>query len=129
MDKSVILQAINGYLAVTAIFGAVIFWRYIYYNRRIGYKELRPAIALFAMFVGETVLRLPQFFARTIANAGVHVDQPNITLMLGGAIVEVAFLCIVRVFSPEKWGYWSWLSTFIVSTATVAVSLLFVNGG
>jgi uncharacterized membrane-anchored protein len=127
MDKSVVLQAINGYLAVTAIFGAVIFWRYIYYNRHIGYKELRPAIAILVMFLGEVVLRLPQFFARTIVNAGVHIDQPSITLMLGGAVVEVAFLCIVRVFSPEKWGYWSWLTTFLTSSLVVAISLMFVS--
>jgi len=127
MDKSVVLQAINGCLAITSLVASFIFYRYILHNTHRGYYELRAAIALFFVFFGTVILRIPEFVARTIANTGTSIAQPNPALIFGGVIVEIASLCIIRVFSPEKWRFWSWLLTLLLSTITVGISMFFVH--
>jgi hypothetical protein len=125
MDRSIVLQIVNGYLAVTSVFGAMIFFRYLMISP-LKYEVLRPAISIFFVFFGTVVLRAPQFIARTIANMGYVVQQPNSTLIIGGIIVEGAFLCVIRVFSPEEWGQWSWIGTLLLSSLVVVASLVMV---
>ena len=123
MDRSIILQILNGLLAVTALGGFFIFGRYMVRERHLGYANLRPAIAILGLFGGEIVLRLPIFLTRIQINTGHSVEAPTFAIILGGAIVEVSFLCMIRVFAPEKWGYWSWLGTILLSLLVVLVSL------
>lgn len=126
MNKSIVLQILNGYLAVTALCGAFIFLRYLVDQCHLGYKELRPAIAILCMWMGEIILRSPIWWQRTLANAGFNSAEPVLELLIGGFVVEVAFLCMIRVFSPEAWRYWSWLGTLIISTVVVLASIIYV---
>lgn len=126
MDRSIVLQVINGYVAVTVAYCTFIFARYFVNNWRLGYFELRAAIAILTLCAFEVILRAPQFIARTLANMGYVVGQPNVTLIIGGIGVEAAFLCFCRVFSPQKWGIWSWVVPFVLSTVVVAISLFLV---
>lgn len=127
MNRSLALQILNGYISVIAICATFIFANYLWLKRKQDYEELRPAIAMLGLWIGEQILRGPIFFQRTLANAGMPSAEPILTIFVGGLIFGVSALCCIRVFSPAKWRYWSWLGTFILSTLVVAASLMFVS--
>jgi hypothetical protein len=126
---SLLLQAINGYLSITAICATFIFARYIYINCEQGYKVLRPAIALMVLWFGDFILRGPIFIARILENSGLTITFPLWALLLGSMIVELGMLCCIRVFSPETWKFWSWLGTLLVASFLVGCSFVLVLWG
>lgn len=124
--NAILLQIINGYVAVTAVVGAFIFLRYLYKNRHLGYPSLRPAIAIFAVFIGASILWAATFHFRILVNDGLKIQYPVWSVLTGSLIVEIAFLCKIRVFSPDHWGYKTWLGTLILSNIVVALSFLYI---
>lgn len=127
MDDSIYLMAVNGYLSVLATCALFIFIRYIWIQRHEGYVFLRAAIALCVLWIGEMWLRIPTFYVRMMESSGAPTDFPNTTFTIGGVLVAIAFLCCIRVFSPNKWGYWSWLGSLAFSSLVVGASLLYVH--
>jgi hypothetical protein len=128
MGSSISLQVINGYLSILAICAFVIFARYIYVKWDQGYWWLRPALALITLWAGEIILRLPIFYGRTLTNSGTPTPFSESSLMLGGFLVGIAFLCCIRVFSEEAWGYLPTVVSIVLSTIVVGFSLLYVYG-
>lgn len=128
MDSSISLQVINGYLSILAVCAFCIFARYIYVKWNVGYQELRPAFALITMWIGEMILRLPIFYGRTLTNAGDPQEFLDFSLIVGGFVVSAAFLCCIRVFSEESWGYYSTVVSLALSTLVVGLSLLYAYG-
>lgn len=125
--NAILMQIVNGYVAVTSFIGALVFLRYLYKNRHLGYPSLRPAIAIFAVFVGGTILWAYTFQYRILLNDGVKVQYPVVGVLIASSIIEIAFLCMIRVFSPDHWGYKTWLGTLILSTIVVALSFVYVT--
>jgi len=126
-DTGLVLQALNGMLAPTALWAFFVFVRYLYRNQGLQYSELRPAIAIMSMCAAESVLRLPVFVLRIGQNSGQDwMEYINQSYIVGGFGVFVAFLCIIRVFSPEKWGVWSWLVPMLISVVVTIASFLYV---
>lgn len=126
LSDSVTLQVLNGYLFALGLCAMIIFAHYLYKNFEDGYQQLRPAIALTVMWLGLIILRGPLFFARTLVNAGAPTKEPLLSLALGGTIMVVSLLCIIRVFSPLHWGNKSWIAALIASTLVVGFSLLYI---
>lgn len=126
IDKAIFLQILNGFVAVTATMGSVVFMRYIYKNWALGYQVLRPAIAINAVFIGCSILYSAVFIHRVMLNAGYPSPYPFDLVLVGGGIVEIAFLCKIRVFSPDHWGIWPLGLTILVASAVVALSFAFV---
>src|SRR3954463_15521579 len=107
-DTTNVLQVLNGTLATVVVCAFFVFARYMFNNRHSSYEDLRPAIAMMSLCAAEGILRFPVFILRVLINAGYPLDQyMNIAYSVGGFVVTVGFLCIIRVFSPEKWGFWS----------------------
>lgn len=123
MTHSLLLLVLNGYLATLAACALIIFVHYLYKNYHEGYVQMRPAIALTVLWIGDFVLRAPLFWVRAHIEAGYLRHPPNLALILGGFISIVAFLCVIRVFSPMHWGNKSWVAALILSTAVVLGSL------
>lgn len=119
-------QVINGYIALTSFCAMFIFLHYLYVKRHLGYVELRPAIALLVVWVADVILRGNRFLHLTFVNADLPIVVPWTGLIIGGTLLEIGFLCCIRVFAPEEWRYWSWLGTFLFSTAVVGASFVYV---
>lgn len=126
MSQSIAFQIINGYLAVIGLCCFVIFLRYLYENCHLGYRELRPAIAFLVVWAGNAILRGPIFYQRTRANMGLESVEPTYALFIGGSLLIMGFLCCIRVFSPVKWGHWSWILSLLLSTIIVIGSVALV---
>lgn len=126
MGKSMLLQILNGYVAVTAMVACLMFARYIYRNINLGYYELRAPIVLFVLCIGTVMFRGPVFVARTLINMGYQVNEPVLAYILGGLLLEAAFLCAIRVFAPTEWGSRVVIGTFLLSTIAVFVSTTLV---
>jgi hypothetical protein len=127
VDRALMLQCVNGYIAVTSLIGAFIFMRYIVKNKELGYAELRPAMAFLALFVGGLTLWGSTFAFRVAMGMGFLQTLPLTGILIGGIFIEIAFLCSIRVFSPNKWRFWPWLGTLILATIVVAGSLVLVD--
>lgn len=123
MNHSVILLVLNGYLSVLSCCALLIFGHYLVKNYREGYVQMRPAIALFALWLGESVFRVPIFLTRARVESGHLINVPILPLLVGGFITITALLCIIRVFSPIQWGNKSWVSALILSTFVVGITL------
>lgn len=119
MNHSVTLLILNGYLSVLSCCAFIIFAHYLIKNYREGYVQMRPAIALAVLWVGEIVLRAPLFYARAKIEAGYVVPIPNVALIIGGLTTIIALLCVIRVFSPAHWGNKSWVSAFLLASFVV----------
>lgn len=123
MNYSMTLMILNGYLSVLSICALGIFVYYLIRNRHAGYFEMRPAIALSTLWLGEIIFRLPIFLTRAQIESGNIIPIPQLPLLIGGIITAIALLCIIRVFSPSHWGNKSWISACILSTAVVLATV------
>lgn len=123
MKHSVTLLILNGYLSMLSCCAFAIFGYYLIKNYKAGYHQMRPAIALAVLWLGEIILRFPLFLTRAQLEAGYVVPAPTAPLIVGGFITVTALLCIIRVFSPSQWGNKSWLSAFVLSTLVVGITL------
>src|SRR4051812_13941226 len=127
MSLTLLLQVVNGYIAVSAIVGAYIFGQYIWTNRKIGFSELRPALCVFPVFVGVSIIYAPVFCLRTYSNAtGTPYDPPMLLIIIGSILVEAGFLCKIKVFAPQDMQRVPYITALIASTVIVGASLLFV---
>lgn len=124
--RSVTLLILNGYLSVLSCYAFVMFGYYLVKNYKDGYEQMRPAIALACLWLGEMFFRFPMFLTRAHLEAGYTIPAPTTPLILGGLITVTALLCIIRVFSPEQWGSKSWLAALGLSTLVVGVVLKLV---
>lgn len=123
-NTALLLQVINGYITVTALIGAMVFFKYIWENRGLGYKHIRPALAIFPVFVGVLIIYTPIFLIRTEANAHqVVYVPPVVSVVVGSLFIEAGFLCKIRVFTAWR-GYW--IGAVLISTLVVVASLLWV---
>lgn len=125
MSQSIYLFATDAYLLTLDVLAFALFLHYIYQHRAEGYTWLRPAIALLVLWFGDAVLRGPNWYARLLISIGVQVDQPDTWMIIGGSIKAIAYLCIIKVFSPTRWGRKSWVIAFLLATLFTAMSLSF----
>lgn len=128
MDKSIVLQILNGFISVFAACGTYIFVRYLYKHKKEGYtKRVQAGLAILCLCVGTVTLRGPVFIVRTLTNSGMHLPEPILIYIFGGILIGIAFLCVIRVFSPTEWGNKPWIIALISGTFIVTLSLLFVQ--
>jgi hypothetical protein len=128
MTNSVLLLVLNGYLSILSFCALVIFSRYLYKNRSVGYQQLRPAIALCTLLLGELILRVPMFYIRTSSEIqGAQLPAPSTALLFGGIVTVIALLCVIRVFSPTGWGNRSWLAAFTLASIIVGITYELVH--
>lgn len=125
MMSSYSLMALNAHLTVLACCAFALFIYYIWQNKLEGYEFLRAAIALLVLWIGDIFLRGPIWFTRQLVNIGVPTQPSETWLYLGGGITVLAYLCIIRVFSPKRWGHRVWIISFMLANAFTAASLLF----
>ena len=126
MDTNYVLQALNGVLTPVTLWAMFIFTRYLWLNRALGYFELRAAIALCTLSLGEFIFRGSIFLARTLESLDIDAPYMNIFYVAGAICVLVAFLCKIRVFSPQRWGHKSWVLPLIMSIIITTTSLVYV---
>lgn len=129
MNQSLILQGMNAELAMLALCSLLIFAHYIYKNLTFGYEFLRAAIALTVLCAGEVLLRAPLWYARQSANMGYPTNVPDDSVIGGSIILIIAFLCVIRVFSPMRWGNNSWIAALFFSTFATLLSIWYTIMG
>lgn len=123
MTHSDALEAVNGGFFILSLAATYIFLHYIWMNRRIGYRCLRPAIAISVLFIGETCLRFYVWWLRDHINAGLPMVENTFLLALFSSIIAAGVLCIIRVFSPESWGNKPWVIALLAAIAFIIYSV------
>lgn len=127
IDTGFILQALNGILAPVTVCCLLVFARYFYYNRHQTYQELRPVIAMMALCAADAILRIPVFFFQVRKNMDIDTTfEMEMSYIVGRCLALIAFLCVIRVFSPYRWGVWSWVVPLIASGFISLGSLAYV---
>lgn len=123
-QESVLLEAINGDFLVLSFCSVCIFSYYIVANWKEGYLFLRPAISLWAIFLGDTILRGNFWFARHMINAGhKSFEAYSSVTMLSVFISSWALLCMIAVFSPMKWRMRSWIISVMITVFFLILTL------
>lgn len=125
MNRSLVLMALNGFLTVLSMSTFCLFIFYLKNNMKEGYVFLRPAIALTVLWVGDAFYKGPLWYTRQLINIGIPMEVPDETVIIGGSITIVAYLCVIRVFSPARWGHKSWIYAFLFASIFTATSLGF----
>jgi hypothetical protein len=117
MSQSHLLEGVNANFLVFTLSASLIFAHYIWANWDEGYRYLRAALAIEAVFVGEVILRLNFWWARHQLNAGNGYDPSEFLTILGSATTSWGILCLILVFSPERWGGKAGYATLFASAA------------
>lgn len=110
-NQSYFSEAMNGLIFILGLFAVGVFARWLWINRRDGYQEVRSALAVSALFCGETIIRFSFWLARHLTNIGY---EPNETafytaVVIGGGIQAWGMLCCMKVFSPEHCSAKVWI--------------------
>lgn len=122
MNQSYLLEGINGNFLVFSAAACIVFVHYVWANFHEGYKFLRAAIALIAVFGGEVILRANFWYTRHLVNDG-HPGDPNFWLtIIGSVLTSWGILCVIFVFAPERWR----LKASVITVVT-AVTFLYVT--
>jgi hypothetical protein len=130
------LEALNGFLLVQFFFIMWLFARYIIqgvytYGWTEGRRQRAAAIGVFTLVTGDFIIRLSVWLWRH----GVNTDNPpgpagEVLLTAGTAVgvVIAAFggACILRYFSPSRWGEWPWI-TVTIAAFTFSIVMAWVD--
>ncbi len=116
-NQSYFSEAINGFIFVLGVFAVGVFARWLFVNRKDSYKELRPALAVSAVFLGETTVRFSFWIGRHETNVGLIPNEMLFYCMsiVGGAILAWGMLCCMKVFAPEHCSFRVWLYALIAA--------------
>lgn len=121
MLNPLLLESINGTLAVSSLILLFVFGRYYLLPEATDRgKQVVRALAVF--FFGECMVRGWIWLWRHQLNDGVDVAWMNSYPMpiIGGSIALFGVVCLIRVFSSALWPMWVW-ATAVFSTVVVIV--------
>jgi hypothetical protein len=116
------LELMNGVFCLLGLCATFIFGRYLWIHRKQEYCELEPVIAVLVLSVGLFIARGGIWGLRFIKND--HIPATPWVLfgasVIGSGIAAIGILCMIRVFSPTKWGLYP-----VIVSATIAFGLSF----
>lgn len=124
MEKSHMLEALNGGFFVLSLCAFLIFGHYIWTHRRFGYRVLQPALALSCIFAGETFLRAYLWYIRDHINSGINLNADPMLVASSSGLAAIGVLCAIRVFSPEEWGNKAWVTSSVLAGLFMIITLL-----
>jgi hypothetical protein len=83
----------------------------------VGYKELKPAIAIGTFIFGAFITRFWSLLWVYGHNRDISVDWMNDypAALFGLVTTVIGGLCVIRVFSPKSWSLAMWFSTLILA--------------
>lgn len=113
MTESIYLELQNGALFFVASWTLLVFMRYAYVHFGMGYRFLQASIALGVIWLSQVIVRGPLWWARYLTNSGKPQEIPDLFITVGTIIGVIGFLCVIRVFSSEKWHAWGWRLCFL----------------
>lgn len=122
MNQSFLLEGINGNFLVFSFAACIVFLHYMWANFGEGYRFLRAAIAMIAVFGGEVILRANFWYTRHLVNGG-EASYPNFWwTIIGSGLTSWGILCVIFVFAPERWRFKA-----AVITVVSAIGFLYVT--
>lgn len=120
-------EAINGILGmmfafVVAWFLYDVWWVFRAYGLRPAfYREAAASIGCAVAFTGDFIIRIPIWWYRHQANDGLATKEAEaivLTMVSIGVIVAIiGCACVIRHLSPDRLGYWPWLSAVVIALA------------
>lgn len=130
MTRSLFLEAMNGFLGILMVYSAVAFLLYIWVNRGEGYQNLRPAISLIPIFVGEAFIRMMIWYERHQVNniIGYKLDFDvwfYLYSLLGLCMLTVGIVCVIKVFIYDFCGPKSWILAILLGIVWVVGWMLY----
>lgn len=121
---AILLEGVNGNFLCYSFVALLIFSHYIWANWKEGYSFLRPALALWAVFCGDTLLRANFWYARHQNNGGdLLYSPPDWITILGTGLASWGLLCMIAVFAPQKWRTCSWILTLVFTIAFLFITM------
>lgn len=123
MTISHVLEAINAAFAVLSMCALCIFMNFIWHQRKAGYIQLRPAIALACMFLGEAIQRSIFWYVRDRINSGNPTPVPDNLVVMASLVIIVGICCAIRIFSPSSWGNRGWIFSLMLTIIVVTCTL------
>lgn len=95
-------------------------------------EPLRAAISLGVFLLGEVVRIGWVWVLRIVEYSGGNVKMLTQTWLfampLVGTVLEITgMLCMIRVFSPDDWGRWSWLICAAVTLFLVGAEVWIIS--
>lgn len=110
-------EFLNGILFMLALWAVILFAAFLWVNRRDGYWESRPALALLGVFVGELIVRSTYWTARHLTNTDQSINDTAfyIAAICGGCMVALGMVCCMRVFAPKHCGPFMWVSAVMTA--------------
>lgn len=122
--ESILLEGVNGNFLALSICAVFWFSYYIWANWKEGYIFLRPAIALAAIFLMESVLRGNFWFARHTINGGnIHYQASSNVTIFSSLGCSWAILCVIAVFAPTKYRTFAWASSALCTVIFLVLTL------
>lgn len=121
------LEAMNGFLLVDLLAIVWLFFRYIAqgfyeYGWHSGRRQRAAAIGVFTLILGDFIIRLSVWTWRHVINTSGSIDRDleailNFGTTFGVAVAAIGGACIIRYFSPARWGEWPWILVTAVAAS------------
>lgn len=115
----------NGTLTILLMCATFVFVRYLWKNRSAGYEELRPLIAILVLIVGGLINRWVLWIFQVMKSHEYDMDRMYLSMIyiFSGLVFAAGILCVLRVFSPNRWGHKNWFVPLIISLGGAAIIL------
>lgn len=121
------LEAINGYLLVEFVVILYLFFRYIAqgiytYGWEQGRRQRAAAIGVFTLILGDAIIRLSVWLWRHHVNTTGNISAPaeawvTVGTTIGVVVAAIGGACVIRYFSPTRWGEWPWILSMVFGAA------------
>ncbi len=130
----IIYEIINFFLTALSLCVLVIFGRYIVIeliNHGWERNRLSGAVAISVVMAGESMTRGWTWLGRYIKDTGgisagewMSIPPWAFIPMIGAVVTAIGALCMVRIFSPDRWGPAGWLWCASIAIAATTLELL-----